>query len=282
MDCLHVLFPTYDYYFLFDHSCGHDKQRPDGLSVNRLSKYFGGQQPKMRDSMMKTAEYFGPFNRNLEVGETQHMVFQETDDGPFWMTDQERQENKYDRPTERTIEIEIPVIKEGWAGKPKGMLQILWERGWLDPSVDPQAYTIAGKKDLFGNVDESMSLKNMMLGCLDFMEEETLLQYHGRMMGCFVDRTPKCHPELAGEGIEYAWGCAKGLYRRHALNKQQFTNKENDGNDNNNNNTQPESQTMSCQMIEKLVKKYKSHRSVMDTDNTFVNDLVKLMLEPNV
>jgi hypothetical protein len=29
-----------------------------------------------------------------------------------------------------------------------------------------------------------------------------------------VDRTPKCHPELAGEGIEYMWALAK-LYYRH-------------------------------------------------------------------
>ena len=48
----------------------------------------------------------------------------------------------------------------------------------------------------------------------DFIEEETLLQYHGRLLGAIVDRTPKCHPEMAGEGIEYSWGCAKGFYRR--------------------------------------------------------------------
>jgi len=32
-----------------------------------------------------------------------------------------------------------------------------------------------------------------------------------------VDCTPKCHCELAGEGIEYAWGCAKNLYRKQPL-----------------------------------------------------------------
>jgi hypothetical protein len=37
----------------------------------------------------------------------------------------------------------------------------------------------------------------------DFQDEETLLQYHGRMLGVKVDQTPKCHPEMAGEGIEY-------------------------------------------------------------------------------
>mmetsp|Transcript_29437 Transcript_29437/g.53921 ORF Transcript_29437/g.53921 Transcript_29437/m.53921 type:complete len:237 (-) Transcript_29437:190-900(-) len=52
---------------------------------------------------------------------------------------------------------------------------------------------------------------------LDFINEETLLQYHGKMLGVLVDRSPKCHPEVAGEGIEYSWGCGKGKYRRLPL-----------------------------------------------------------------
>jgi hypothetical protein len=32
-----------------------------------------------------------------------------------------------------------------------------------------------------------------------------------------VNRTPKCHCELAGEGIEYSWGCAKNYYQRLPL-----------------------------------------------------------------
>jgi hypothetical protein len=40
------------------------------------------------------------------------------------------------------------------------------------------------------------------------------------------DRTPKCHPELTGEGIEYSWGCAKNFYHRLPLgekkNKEKF------------------------------------------------------------
>jgi len=31
-------------------------------------------------------------------------------------------------------------------------------------------------------------------------------------MGILIDRTPKCHCELAGEGIEYSWGCLKNFY----------------------------------------------------------------------
>ena len=39
----------------------------------------------------------------------------------------------------------------------------------------------------------------------------------GRKMGVLVDRTPKCHCKLAGEGVEYSWGCAKNTYRRVPL-----------------------------------------------------------------
>ena len=60
---------------------------------------------------------------------------------------------------------------------------------------------------------------------IDFIEEETLLQYHGRQLGVTIDRTPKCHPEMAGEGIEYNWGCAKGYYRRLPITEKRTKNK---------------------------------------------------------
>jgi hypothetical protein len=60
----------------------------------------------------------------------------------------------------------------------------------------------------------------------DFIEEETLLQYHGQLLGVKVERTPKCHPKMADEGIEYDWGCGKGVYRclpiSHKKTKQKF------------------------------------------------------------
>ncbi len=44
-----------------------------------------------------------------------------------------------------------------------------------------------------------------MADCVDFEEEEeTLLQSMGKEMGVLVDRTPKCHCEPGGEGIEYS------------------------------------------------------------------------------
>jgi hypothetical protein len=47
IDIVNTLWPEFDYVFLFDHSCGHDRQRPDGLTVTGLNKGMGGAQPRM-------------------------------------------------------------------------------------------------------------------------------------------------------------------------------------------------------------------------------------------
>ena len=75
---------------------------------------------------------------------------------------------------------------------------------------------------------KNTSLKLLMANCLDFEEEESLLQYYGQDLGVTIDCTPKCHCELAGEGIEYAWGFSKNYYRTLSLSdkkgKQNFLN----------------------------------------------------------
>ena len=100
------------------------------------------------------------------------------------------------------------VIKEGWIGKPKGALQVLFERGWINPSCIHK-YTAKGRDDAEGySIDELMKLQP------DFASEQTLLQYHAKVLGVKLIRSPKCHPEIAGEGVEYGWGLSKMLYRR--------------------------------------------------------------------
>ena len=32
------------------------------------------------------------------------------------------------------LAVEQPVIAEGWMGAAKGLFQVLWERGWIDPN----------------------------------------------------------------------------------------------------------------------------------------------------
>ena len=47
VDCLKVLYPEYDFIFMLDHSCGHDRQREDGLNVENMNKSYGGNKPKL-------------------------------------------------------------------------------------------------------------------------------------------------------------------------------------------------------------------------------------------
>jgi hypothetical protein len=71
IDMLHVLQgpDKYDYMFLFDHLSGHDKQRPDGLSVTRLTKYFWGAQAKMRDTLLDNNKLFGTYPQSATDGQ---------------------------------------------------------------------------------------------------------------------------------------------------------------------------------------------------------------------
>jgi hypothetical protein len=119
------------------------------------------------------------------------------------------------------ITKQVDIVKEGWAGKPKGALQILWERGYIDPSKKASDYNMQKRKvEKDGTVSDIPSLKELLTSQPDFADQETLLQMYGRQLMVTVDRTPKCHPELAGEGIEYCWAAAKQYYR-----KQPFTDK---------------------------------------------------------
>ena len=103
-------------------------------------------------------------------------------------------------------DINLPVrytyekILPGWVGKPKGSLQILYERGWIDPN-DLSSYTEKGTMSDMGVLRKRTSLKLLMELQQDFHAELTLLQFHGVKLGAIIDRSPKCHPEIAGKGI---------------------------------------------------------------------------------
>jgi hypothetical protein len=210
--------------------------------------------------------------------------------------------NNVDTKTERVRE------KKGWEGQPKGLLQVLWERGWIDVS-QLEKYTIDPAKDEDGNIlpgAEDWSLKSLMASCLDFAEEMTALQHVGHKLGVLVIITPKFHAELAGEGIEYSWGIAKGVYRRKPLNAKR--NKESFKelvrlcsnrdvlstktvrklsrrarayicayflmHENIRNQSEENLQILTLPLIEKLVKAFKTHRAAVDFDAAFVNGFV--------
>jgi hypothetical protein len=125
------------------------------------------------------------------------------------------------------IFVQTNGIVEGWEGKAKGMLQILFERGFLDPSKIANRdlskitdCTVDGRNDAFGNLLPETSLRCHVAQLSDFQDEETLMQQHGKSLRVKVDRTPKCHPGMAGEGVEHAWAGAKGFFRRLPLSER--------------------------------------------------------------
>ena len=68
-----------------------------------------------------------------------------------------------------------------------------------------------------------------MVNCIDFEEENTLLQSKVLEMcdsdgHLFFDHTPKCHCQLDGEGIDYTWGFANNYYLglKKAKNKGKY------------------------------------------------------------
>ena len=98
VDVLKAIFPMYAFLFLFNHLCGHDKQREDGLNVEKMTRSYGGAQPHLRDTTIKQQQgYLGPFIRILEPGDMQSMVFKASDIGPFWMTEQDQEAKCHDR-----------------------------------------------------------------------------------------------------------------------------------------------------------------------------------------
>ncbi len=73
------------------------------------------------------------------------------------------------------ISVEENNITEGWVGKAKGMRQVLWERGLLDPSV---TYVVKLRKD-DPNLDGKVEYSAILADCADFLSEKTCLMYLG-------------------------------------------------------------------------------------------------------
>eukprot|EP00957_Ditylum_brightwellii_P118919 9070095-Ditylum_brightwellii.AAC.1 len=90
------------------------------------------------------------------------------------------------------------------------MKQIAFERGFIDVQ-NINLYSNGGPKDHRDSVlDESFSLKLHITAKVG-------LDIGLNMM---VDRKPKCHPELAGEGIEHIWANSKIYMRGASISKR--------------------------------------------------------------
>jgi hypothetical protein len=97
------------------------------------------------------------------------------------------------------------TILEGWVGKAKGMFQVAWERGFIDP-VQVSQYQVDAPCDFLGAEIKNLSLQEILPSCKDFLNEKSQLQYVIESLGGTCQMSPKYHPEIAGEGIENLWG----------------------------------------------------------------------------
>ena len=107
VDCLQVLYPDYDFVFMFDHSQGHAWKQHGALTAQNMSKNYGGAQAMMRDTIV-TAEdgFLGPHLPLLRVGDTQSMAFKSTDICPWYLTPEQQQLQRHDRATGKSKLVE--------------------------------------------------------------------------------------------------------------------------------------------------------------------------------
>jgi len=269
VDCLTVLFPDcpYEFMFLFDHSCGHDKKRQDGLDAGNMCKVLWRKATndvadinKTRASLPRSISLHAQswrhainefpawrwwsflddsremwkemswqrYRENAEVTIHDKRTYCNTSTARTYHCQQKKKIQEVALARDILIEEEEPIIDEGWEGKPKGLLQVAWEWCFIDPSIEniKSFYTINGWKNAMGILQPKTSLKHLLANCINFEEEEIMLQMLGWTLGIVVDCTPKCHPELTiSEGIEFSWGCSKNCY--HCLTLQEKKRKEN-------------------------------------------------------
>ena len=93
------------------------------------------------------------------------------------------------------------VIK-GRVNQPIGIMQVLYERGFINPELKVKNYCEKSLK-INGTINEGIRYKEMKSNLPDFLNEKSRLEFYGDKLGVMVDSSPKYHPELAGEGIEF-------------------------------------------------------------------------------
>ena len=123
-----------------------------------------------------------------------------------------------------TLEHKVVRVIEGWVGRPKGIMQVLYKRDFIDHQRNLSDYSLDGKKqwkDENGVVRDQylpICLRYTLSQCIDFKHEITAMEDLAVKLSTATSTvkvlyTPKYHCEIAGEGVEYSWGISKKFYR---------------------------------------------------------------------
>jgi hypothetical protein len=110
----------------------------------------------------------------------------------------------------------------GFVGKPKGIKQILWERGLWRPGMVRSKTDAEIKRILLQDgvpPADDMYYDKVLAACPDFALEKSALQEMVEARGHILIYSVACHPELAGVGMEYGWGCSKKYFRHENLRR---------------------------------------------------------------
>jgi hypothetical protein len=140
------------------------------------------------------------------------------------------------------VKLTYPVMTPGYVGQPKGAAHIAFERGFFDASLklpNGKKVSFAGskvqeaekaelnvaqqeavastiivdhckKKKPKVKRNKETSVREILKRCENFANETPHLEFIAhKYLGAFIRLTSKCHPEIAGRGIGYAWKYAK-------------------------------------------------------------------------
>lgn len=102
----------------------------------------------------------------------------------------------------------------GYVGKAKGAIQILVERGWYHDNMQKPHLPSEMKKRNISQISDANNLFLTLSRCPDFKHEQSAIHMMLEDEGFICLLSPKCHPELAGEGVEYCIGNTKMYFRR--------------------------------------------------------------------
>ena len=87
-----------------------------------------------------------------------------------------------------SLQFEYDEIKDrGWVGEANGLLQIFWERGWINEKEKvSKYYTVNGTNDWYRNIITGTILTALMESFSDLVNEKTLLQENLSKLGIEV------------------------------------------------------------------------------------------------
>ena len=152
----------------------------------------------------------------------------------FYHNEGTKKEELHSIATELGVALETKTdnhVIPGWYNSQKGLLQVLYERGFIDLSKLSE-YSRSGKKkemDKDGKVMcdyKQYVLTDLMENCDDFKNQKNAIEELCEQLSLIGDpsirilTSPKYHCEIAGEGIELNWGYCKKCYRNIPFDKK--------------------------------------------------------------